>query len=202
MVFHRQEADEADDEEGDRCRQSHVDAKGQHQPVEKAAADARHRIDLLFENQRCTGEQDVTDDTASASRDASHDDGHPDSMPAVDGLLHAGNGEERKSQRVEDEPGIVKSFQVMGKDNDEDLRKGGTHKIEGGCHPEGGDAQHHIADGSATDGNGNTADETAKPVEMMGGGMADAGYGKGEGSQEFYHLENGLHELWLVGHIR
>ena len=70
--------------------------------------------------------------------------------------------------------------------------------VEGGGHPKGGDTEADIADGAAPDGHGNAADETAKPVEMLGGGMADAGNGKRKGAYKLNDVLERSHKLRIL----
>lgn len=180
VIAHGEETHEADEDEGDERGEPGVGTRDHQEPIEQTTGDAGHGIDFFLEDERFLVEQDVADDTACGARDAPHDDGHPEGMAAVDGLLKTGYGEEGKAEGVEHEPGVVETFQRTGEDDDEDLGQGCADKIEGRRHPKGGDAQHHVADGAAADGHSHTTNEASEPVEMLGCGVADAGDGKGE----------------------
>ena len=188
MVAHGEEANEADEEEREEGGEAGMGSGDHEEPIEEAAGDAGHRVDLFLEDEGFLVEEDVTDDAARGAGDASHDDGDPDGVSAVEGLLEAGDGEEGEAERVEHEPGVVEALEGTGEDDDEDLREGGADEVEGRGHPEGRDAEHHVTNGAAANGYGNAAHETAKPVEMLGCRMAYSRYGKGEGAEELDEL--------------
>ena len=188
VVAHGEEAHEADEEEREEGGEAGMGSGDHEEPIEQAAGNAGHRVDLFLEDERFFVEEYVAYDAACRSGDASHDDGDPDGMSAIERLLESGDGEEGESEGVEDEPGVVEALERTGEDDDEDLREGGADEVERRGHPERGDAEHQVADGAASDGYGHTTDEAAKPVEMLGCGVPDAGDGKGEGAEKLYDL--------------
>lgn len=196
MIAHGEEPDKANEKEGDKRGDGGMHSNGHQQPIEDSSGYAGHGIYLFLEDERLLVEKDVADDATCGSRDAAHDNGHPDGMSAIESLLKAGDGEEGEAKRIEHEPGVVEALERTGEDNDEDLGQGRADQIERRCHPERRHAKHEVADGTATNGHGHTTDKAAKPIEMLGGSMAYARYGEGESSYEFYDLQKNLH--WML----
>lgn len=163
--------------------------EGEKEPIEQATGDARHSIDFFLEDDGDVVEEHIANDAASGSRDGAHDDSHPEGVVHIECLLHAGNGEEGESEGVEDKPRVVEALHVSAEDDDECLGYDGAENVDGVCHPEGGDTQQHIADGASADCHSDAADESAKPVELFGGGMPDARDGEGEGAEKFDYDE-------------
>ena len=188
VVAHGEEAHEADEEEREEGGEAGMGSGDHEEPIEESAGNAGHRIDLFLEDEGFLVEEDVADDAACRSGDASHDDGDPDGMSAIEGFLESGDGEEGESEGVEDEPRIVEALERTGEDDDEDLSEGGADEVERRGHPEGGDAEQQVADGAASDGYGHSTDEAAKPVEMLGCGVPYSRYGKGECAEKLDEL--------------
>ena len=130
VVAHGEEAHEADEEEREEGGEAGMGSGDHEEPIEESAGNAGHRIDLFLEDEGFLVEEDVADDAACRSRDASHDDGDPDGMSAIEGFLESGDGEEGESEGVEDEPRVVEALEGTGEDDDEDLREGGADEVE------------------------------------------------------------------------
>lgn len=195
MIPHREEADEAGEDEADGCGEWNGKAEEQQEPVGTATEDAGKGIDFTAEDDGFVVEQYVADDSSGCSRDATHDDGYPDGLPALQAFLQSGYVEEGQAQGVEDKPGIVEPLHLTVEGDDE--KEGGYSTDEVGRlgHPERGDGEQQVAQGSSANGHGYSADITAEPVELLGCCMTQAGDGKGKGAQYFYEAddEGGIH---------
>lgn len=100
VIFHGQQTDEADGEEGGCHSDAHIHAEAKEEPIEQASGHTGHGIDLLAENDGHVVEQHIADDAAGGTGDAAHGDGHPEGMAEGKGLLKAGDGEKGKAERV------------------------------------------------------------------------------------------------------
>ena len=188
MIADGEEADETgDDETGDGAPLDGQTQLGQ-SPIDHTTQHTDHRIDLAVEDDGLVVEQHIADDTARRTRDAAHDDRHPEGLSEEEALLYAGDGEERQSEGVEDKPRILQRFHPLTEEDDGEQGDSRTYHIYRCGHPEGCGAEHDVADGSAADGHRDAADVTAKPVEVLGSRMADAGDRKGKRAQQLNHI--------------
>ena len=184
VVLHGQQTDDADREEGGGGRDIDAHAQIGQSPIAEAAQHTCHRINLLTEDDRLLVEQHITDYTAEGTRDAAHDDGHPERETAIEGFLDSGDIEQCQAEGIEKKPRVVETLEIMVANDDHQLRKQRTQKVDGAEHPERMLAEHHIADGSAADGHSHATHKAAQPVVMLGGGKSDARKGKCKGSNE------------------
>ena len=107
MVFHGEQADDADGEEGGNHCNIEAQAQIAECPVNQTAQHTSHRIDLLAEDNRFLNEKHIADDSSEGARDTSHDDSYPEWETTIEGLLDSGNIEKRQTEGIEKKPGVV-----------------------------------------------------------------------------------------------
>ena len=198
VVFHSKQTDGADGNEGSYHRYIETHVQTTESPVDETTNDASHRINLLAEDNRLLVEKYITDNTTERTRNATHDDCHPERETAIKGLLDSCNIEKRQTESIEKKPGIVETLQIMMADDDNQLSQQRKQKIDWTRHPERSLPQHHITDGSATDGNSHTTHKSAQPVVMLAGGKSDARKGKRKGSYELDDTLKRHHQFRVI----
>ena len=202
VVLHRQETNDHDEQERGNGRQRHADVQTNHDPIEHSATDGSHGVNLLAEDNGYLIEQYVAQHSTCGTRDAAHNDGHPDGMPIVESLLQSGNGEQGEAQGVERKPRVVEAFQRSCEHDDDKLGHERAKNVHGRRHPERCGVEHDIAQRTAANSYRNAAYKATEPVVVPGSGMADARYGEGQCSQDFNDLEDGINHLRVcVDHL-
>ena len=118
VVFHSKQTDGTYSNEGSNHRYVETHVQTTESPVDETTDDASHRINLLAEDNRLLVEKYITDDSTERTRNATHDDGHPERETAIKGLLDSCNIEKRQTEGVKKKPGIVETLQLMMADDD------------------------------------------------------------------------------------
>ena len=91
MVFHGEQADDADGEEGGNHCNIEAQAQIAECPVNQTAQHTSHRIDFLAEDNRFLVEKHIADDSSKGARDTSHNDSYPEWETTIEGLLDSGD---------------------------------------------------------------------------------------------------------------
>ena len=157
-------------------------------PIYKAAGDACHGVNLFSKYHGFVVEQDIAYHPTGRTSDAPHYYCHPKRLPIVEAFLYAGYGEQRQAQGVEHKPGILEPLHALGAQYHHAQCQSRTYNIYGICHPERRSPEHDVAYRTAANGHGNATHVAAKPIEVLGRRMPDAGDGKGKSTQKLDEL--------------
>lgn len=149
-------------------------------PEGYATMDTGQGIDFGTEDEWNLVEEDVANDAAACSGECAHNDGDPHRLACCQGFLDTNDGEHAEAKGVEEEPCVVAANDVLLQAPNEDECDEGDEEIDGILHPKDGHTEHHVAQGAAADGCGESHDKGAEEVEILGRSQADAGDGKGE----------------------
>ena len=127
MISHGEEADDAGDEETNNRTHLGRSADLYHQPIHHPTQYTGHRVDFLMEDDRLVIQQHVADDTTRRTRDAAHDDGHPERLSEREALLDTGDGEQCQAKRIEHEPCILQGLHPLAEKDDRQQRHSRTY---------------------------------------------------------------------------
>ena len=152
--------------------------------IGQTSCHAGYGIDFATEDERHFVHQHVADDTASGSRNGTHRDGYPERIPQSQRLLDADDIEERKSDGIEDEPGVVVVDDVLAEHTDCQHRQSTADEVTAVGHPERIEPEHEVTNRSATDSCCHTHNPSTEDVELLGTGQTHARDGKGKGAYE------------------
>ena len=127
MISHGEEADDAGDEETDNRTHLGRGADLYHQPIHHPPQHTGHRIDLLMEDDWLIIQQYIADDTTCRTRNAAHDDGHPERLSEREAFLDTCNGEQCQAKRIEHEPRILQRLHPLANKDDRQQRHSRTY---------------------------------------------------------------------------
>ena len=136
-------------------------------PIEDTTNYARKGIDFLAENEGFDVDEYITEHTAARTRERTHKDGCPVGETVVEGLLNPGNGEDGKTDGVEDEPRVVLLHQVFAEHDHPEYGEGADEQISGVLQPEDGHVEHNITRSTTTNSRGDTYDVSTEKVKAL-----------------------------------
>ena len=117
MELHSQDAgEEYDDATDDLCHDG-VGVQASTCPIGEAAHHAGHSVDVLTEHEGNLIDEHVAQHTTCRTGKGTHDGGYPKGEACVEGLLYTYYGEEGKANGVEEEEGVVHSYQILTEDH-------------------------------------------------------------------------------------
>ena len=189
MVLHRNYACEEHCRAAGKVGEERRCSKQRAQCEHKAANDAGHGIYLLAENERHLVDEHVAYHTAGSTGHRTHDYSHPNGQSAVNGLLYAHNGEQRKANGIKDEERAVHPYEVLAEYYHPQQGEPCTGKVKAVVHPEHGHVEHHVAQRTAAYGCCRTHHVGTEPVEPLCRCKANAAYGKGKRTHKVNNLQ-------------
>ena len=168
VELHGQDAGEEHADAADDLCHDGVGAQAAAYPVGKAAHDAGHGVDVFAEYEGDLIDEHVAQHSTCRTGKGTHDGGYPEGEAGVEGLLYTYYGEEGKTDGVEEEEGVVHTHQILAEDHHPQQGKGGDDEVDGIVHPEGGDVEQEVTDGTTTDGGDKAYDIGSKEIELLG----------------------------------
>ena len=136
-------------------------------PIEDTADYARKGIDFLAENEGFDIDENITEHTTASTRERTHKDGGPVGETVVERLFIPGNGEDGKTDGVEDEPCVVLLHQMFAEHDYPKYGKGADEQISGVLQPEDGHVEHNITRRTTTNSRGDTYNVSTEKVKAL-----------------------------------
>lgn len=199
MVFHGEHTAGKDGDAASYGRNFRIDARQIAEPKDQSAYYACHSVYLFAEDKRDIVDEHIAEYAARSSCHAAHDNGDPEGIIQADGLFDAGYSEEGEAYGIENEPCTRLPDKLFAEYDDPKQGYGGDDEIDGIGHPKRTQAEQQVAKGSAAYGGSEANDVCAEPIELLGRGHPDAGYGKGHGSNDVKKLiEREMHGVWFL----
>ena len=157
--------------------------------IDKASGQATGGIDFLAEDEGHLVDEDVAQHTAAGTRDDAQADGSPGGHTEAQGFLDADDIEERETDTVEEEPGVVLAHQPLAESDDPDEAEETSEEVDGVLEPEGCLADEQVARGATAYGRCRADDEGAEEVEFLGSREACPRDGTCQSAYEFQDNE-------------
>lgn len=145
-------------------------------------------INILTENQRNFIDENIAEHTSCRSRDGAHDDIHPHRETGIETFFHPDDGEKTYTDGIEDEEGVVQTYQLVPEEDNEYQGYCSDYHIRWLVHPEWGYPEQDIPQGTSSDGGHKAHDIGTEDIKILRCGKPDSAYGECECT---YIIKNG-----------